>query len=255
MIRRRWVGAAVLVGATFAGAPVAWADGGAYLDLDRTHYLPGQTAQVEGYVSIPRAKQDLVERGPFYVFVVPPRTAVTEGRPIPADAVRAGTVSIERERGRTFELRGSFVVPELAGRSYGLSVCNDPCTISGFREPLTGTISIVATAREGELLTEVSRLNGRNWSLRRQVRKAERANRELQTQLVTAVAERSQMATAIRDLESEAAPGPAPTAERPLLPGWSAVFLGVGLLGLALALVVRRRRRLELGAPDPIASP
>jgi LPXTG-motif cell wall-anchored protein len=38
------------------------------------------------------------------------------------------------------------------------------------------------------------------------------------------------------------------------VPAWSAVFLGVGLLGLALALVVRRRRRLELGAPDPIAT-
>ena len=126
MRRRRWIGAAVLVGATFAGAPVAWADGGAYLDLDRTHYLPGQTARVEGYVSIPRAKQDLIERGPFYVFVVPPRTAVIEGRPIPAEAVRAGTVSIERDRGRTFELRGSFVVPELAGRSYGLSRLQRP---------------------------------------------------------------------------------------------------------------------------------
>ena len=255
MHRRRWIGAAVLVGAMFAGAPVARADGGAYLDLDRTHYLPGQTARVEGYVSIPRAKQDLIERGPFYVFVVPPRTAVTEGRPIPADVVRAGTVSIEQERGRTFELHGSFVVPELAGRSYGLSVCNNPCTISGFREPLTGTISIVATAREGELLTEVSRLNGRNWSLRRQVRKAERANRELRTQLAIAVAEQTQMATAIRDLESAAARAPRPPTDRPLLPPWSPVFLGVALLGLALALVVRHKRRSEPGGPDPIATP
>jgi MYXO-CTERM domain-containing protein len=248
---RRWIGVAVLVGATFGGAPAGWADGGAYLDLDRTHYLPGETARVEGYVSIPRDKQDLIERGPFYVFVVPPRTAVTEGRPIPADAVRAGTVSIERERGRTFELRGSFVVPEVAGRSYGLYVCNDPCTISGFREPLTGTISIVATAREGELLTEVSRLNGRNWGLRRQVRKAERANLDLRTQLAIAVAERSQMATAIRDLESEAR-APRPTAERPLVPGWSAVMLALGLIALALAVLLRRRRPPELRVPDPI---
>ena len=150
MRRRRWIGAAMLVGATLAGTSAASADGGAYLDLDRTHYLPGQTARAEGYVSIPRAKQGLVERGPFYVFVVPGRPAVTEGRPIPADAVRVATVSIQRDRGTTFELHASFVVPDLAGRSYELRVCNDPCTISGFREPLTGTISIVATAREGE---------------------------------------------------------------------------------------------------------
>jgi len=37
---------------------------------------------------------------------------------------------------------------------------------------LTGFISIVATDREGELLTEVSRLNDQTWSLRRQVHKA-----------------------------------------------------------------------------------
>ena len=95
----------------------AWADGGAYLDLDRTHYLPGQTARVEGYVSIPRAKQDLIERGPFYVFVVPPRTAVTEGRPIPAEAVRAGTVSIERDRGTIFELHGVVRRPRARRRA------------------------------------------------------------------------------------------------------------------------------------------
>jgi len=253
MHRRRWIGAAVLVGATFAGAPVAQADGGAYLDLDRTHYLPGQTARVEGYVSIPRAKQDLIERGPFYVFVAPPRTAVLEGRPIPAEAVRAGTVSIERDRGTTFELRGSFVVPELAGRSYGLAVCNDPCTISGFREPLTGFISIVATAREGDLLTEVSRLNDQAWSLRRQVRKGERATLEVRDRLVAAEVARSELAIRVRELEANAGT-PQPTGRRPLVPAWSAVFLGVGLLGLALALVVRRRRRLEPGVPDAIAT-
>ena len=251
MRRRRWIGAAVLVGATFAGTPVAWADGGAYLDLDRTHYLPGQTARVEGYVSIPRAKQDLIERGPFYVFVVPPRTAVIEGRPIPAEAVRAGTVSIERDRRSIFELVGSFVVPELAGRSFGLAVCNDPCTIAGFREPLTGFISIVATAREGELLTEVSRLNDQAWSLRRQVRKAERATLEVRDQLVAAEVARSELAIRVRELEANAET-PELTVRRPLVPAWSAVIVGLGLLGLAFALLLRRKRHLEPIVPDSI---
>jgi hypothetical protein len=251
-MRKGWKIAAVLIVAAFAWPSTAWADGGAYLDLDRTHYLPGETAQFEGYVSIPRASQDLLERGPFYVFVVPPRTAVTERRPIPADAVRAGTVSIERDRGRLFELHGSFVVPELEGRSYALAVCNDPCTISGFREPLTGTISIVATAREGELLTEVSRLHGRTWSLRRQIRRAERATLEVRDQLVAAEVARSELAIRVRELEANAGT-PQPTDRRPLVPAWSAVVLGVGLLGWALALVVRRRRRLGFGVPVPIA--
>jgi hypothetical protein len=255
MRRRRWIGAAMLVGATIGGASVAWADGGAYVDLDRTHYLPGQNARAEGYVSIPRAKQHLTDRGPFYLFVVPERVTMVEGRPIPSEAVRVATVSIERERGTTFELRSSFVVPELAGDSYGLYVCNDPCTISGFREPLTGTISIVATVREGELLTEVSRLNGRVWSLRRQVRKAERENLGLRTQLGVTEVARSELAIKVRELESNAGLAPRTTAERPLVSPLSAVIVGVGLLGLALAIVPRRRRRLELAVPDPVASP
>jgi hypothetical protein len=253
MRRGRWIGAAMLVGATLAAPSVAWADGGAYLDLDRTHYLPGQTARAEGYVSIPRAKQGLVERGPFYVFVVPPRTAVREGRPIPADAVRVGTVSIERERGTTFELRSSFVVPELGGDSYWLYVCNDPCTISGFREPLTGTISIVATAREGKLLTEVNRLNGRMWSLRRQVRKAERADEEHRAQLGSAEVARSELAIRVRELEAAAAAMATSSGRRPVVSTWGALTLAGGLLALALALVVRHGRRPRTGGPHPIA--
>ena len=253
MRRGRWIGAAVLVGATLGWPSVAWADGGAYLDLDRTHYLPGQTAHAEGYVSVPRAKQHLFERGPFYVFVVPPRTVVREGRPIPTNAVRVGTVSIERERGTTFELRSSFVVPELRGDSYWLHVCNDPCTISGFREPLTGTISIVATAREGKLLTEVSRLNGRMSSLRRQVRKAERADEELRAQLGVAEVARSELAIRVRELDAAAARA-TPSGRRPLVSTWAALTLAGGLLALALALVARRRRHLGPAVPDPVGA-
>ena len=62
MRRRRWIGAATIVGMTLAGPTAASADGGAYLVLERTHYLPGQTARAEGYVSVPATKQDLLDR-------------------------------------------------------------------------------------------------------------------------------------------------------------------------------------------------
>jgi LPXTG-motif cell wall-anchored protein len=65
---------------------------------------------------------------------------------------------------------------------------------------------------------------------------------------------RSELAIRVRDLEANAGT-PQPTVRRPLVPAWSAVIVGMGLLGLALALLLRRRRRLELGVPDPIASP
>jgi hypothetical protein len=254
MRRRRWIGAAMFVVAMVGGPSVAWADGGAYIDLDRTHYLPGQTARAEGYVYVPRAKQHLFERGPFYLYLTPERTPLSEGRPIPEGAIRVATLSIERERGTTFELRASFVVPELASRFYALAVCNDPCTISGFREPLTGPISIVATTREGELLTEVGRLNDQVWSLQRQVRKAERADIELRSELLDAEMARSELAIRVRELGSAAASARPSSRGRPLVSTWVAVTLAGGLFALALALVIRRRRRLGPAVPDPIVA-
>ena len=92
MRRRRWIGAATIVGMTLAGPTAASADGGAYLVLERTHYLPGQTARPEGYVSVPATKQDLFDRGPFYLYVVPKRSSLVEERPIPDGAVRVGII-------------------------------------------------------------------------------------------------------------------------------------------------------------------
>ena len=148
--------------------------------------------------------------------------------------------------------RSSHSIGSGTRRSYGLSVCNDPCTISGFREPLTGTISIVATAREGALLTEISRLKGRNWSLRRQVRKYERANLETRALLTDAEIAGSALASRVRELGSIGQPVPPASTPRPLLPGWSAMVLAVGLIALAIAVLVRRRRPPERRVPDPI---
>ena len=255
MRRRRWIGAATIVGMTLAGPTAASADGGAYLVLERTHYLPGQTARAEGYVSVPATKQDLFDRGPFYLYVVPKRSSVVEGRPIPDGAVRVATISITEERGTSFELHASFAVPDLAGDSYGISVCNDPCTISGFREPLTGEISIVATAREGELLTELHRQQNRTWMLRRQVRKAERGTDEVQAQLLDAEVARSELAIEVRKLIA-AGRSPSPTSDRrPLIPGWGAVILTLGLLMVAVAIVTRSRRRFGPLLLDPIEEP
>jgi hypothetical protein len=240
----------MLIGATLGGPSVAWADGGAYVDLDRTHYLPGQTAHAEGYVYVPRAKQHLFERGPFYLYVTQERAPLIEGRPVPERAVRVGTVSIDRERGTEFELSATFVVPQLDGESYALAVCNEPCTISGFRESLTGTISIIATAREGELLNQVDLLKRQAWHLRRQVRTSERADEELRAQLGLAEVGRSELAIRVRELEAAAARA-TPSGRRRSVPTWVALTLAGGLFSLALALVVRRGRRLGPAVPDP----
>ena len=109
--------AAVVVAALI---PATWADadGGAYVELQRTHYLPGQTAVGETYISVPRSDQDQLDRGPFYAYVVPKGSSVSEGKPIPDGVIRVGTFSVERSEGTSFELRISFTVPDVPGDEY-----------------------------------------------------------------------------------------------------------------------------------------
>ena len=80
------------------------------------------------------------------------------GKPIPPGAVRIGTFSVEQSRPKWFELKVSFTVPDVTGDFYSVGMCNDPCTLGGFKEPLIGLISIVQTTREGALLTQRQRL-------------------------------------------------------------------------------------------------
>jgi hypothetical protein len=240
----------------------ALADGGAYVEFDRTHYLPGSTARGEAYVSIPEPKQHVLENGPFYVFVLPPRAWIEEGRPIPDEALLVGTVAIERTRGTEFELRTSFTVPDLPGSYYSVAVCNDPCTVAGFREPLTGDLSIIATAREGKLLTRNSHLWSKTWTLRRQVRKAERMNEELEDRLEYGTERLLEYSDRIEVLEGRLAARNGegttdPTSDdRPLIDAWAFVaILGAmifAVAGIALAVVFSNRAgRVDLPEPDP----
>src|SRR5918992_1992581 len=171
--RRRFL-ATILAGALLlVTAADATANGGAYLEFDRTHYLPGDAGVATTYVSVPRKKVHLFDRGPFYLFAVPNGMSLVEGHPIPTGAIRLGTVTIEEEKD-AHELVADFTVPQIEPGFYEIGVCNDPCTISGFREPLGGSLSIVETRREAELLTANDRLHGQLFGARREARRAER---------------------------------------------------------------------------------
>jgi hypothetical protein len=218
------------------------ADGGAYIDLNRTHYLPGQTAVAETYVTVPRSKQHLLTRGPFYAFLVTGRTWPQEGRPIPDDAVRVGTFTVEHDAGTTFELTAQLSIPDVAGDFYGLALCNDPCTVAGFREPISGTISIVQTAREAALLHERQRLEARSWHLRRELRRDARELDGLRVEFEARERDRAYLAAEVnrlnRALERASS---SDGASRPLVDGWAAGMVG-GLAAGATAVVLVRRR-------------
>jgi hypothetical protein len=238
---------ALLVASTFA-PPSASADGGAYLEFDETYYLPGEVAKVEAYVRVPRAKLGLFDRGPFLLFAVPAGSSLLEGRPIPTGAVRLATLAIDRE-GRDQELSATFRVPDLAWGSHQVEVCNDPCTLTGFREPLTGGFSVVATARERTLLRENGRLTSRAFLLKRQVRKAERRIDDLQQQLEWGVADRGRLFTRIDRLErtlaaahAELSSGSARSGSDP----WRVAGLVlIAILAASVLLLTRRREPTE----------
>jgi len=247
MRARRWLGFVASIAWVLTMMPgEASADGGAYIDLDRTHFLVGSTGHAETYVSVPASKQGLFDRGPFYLFVTPGRSPVTEGRLLPSTAVRLATMTIEHDRGTAFELSASFTVPDLPGDYYALGVCNDPCTISGFREPLTGEISIVQTPREAELLNERQHLSGQIYGLKRDLRKLQRANDDLSSRLEGSGLREAELSAEVGRLRNTLA-GRRRQAGSGGSSSWLPIALWVATIVVAVgAVVVRRRRRAAL---------
>jgi hypothetical protein len=240
-------------------AQAAAADGGAYIQFDRTHYLVGSAAHGVAYVAIPEPRQGLLARGPFYVYLVPGKSWIQEGRPLPEGVIRLAAATIERDSGTIFEISTSFTVPDLPGEYYTIQFCNEPCTISGFRESLSGQISIVQTLREASLLNQQQRLYGKNWHLQRQVRKANKEIEDLQLMIDAAGSERSNLIQQIDDLEAEIVRDQQAPEDirRPLAEGWALVAIAiavlVSLVAVTLGIVFSRRHRPTLVVPDTIA--
>jgi hypothetical protein len=227
---------------------VASANGGAYIEFDGTHHLPGEQVMGEVYVSIPKGDRDLLARGPFYAYLLPGNAFIEEGRPLPDGAIRVGTFTVEPD-GMQTELRVSFTVPDVVGDYYQVGLCNDPCTVSGFGETVSGSVSIVATAREGKLLDQNSKLHARASGLERDVRKAEKAAEEQGAVASSALAEseasQQALTSQVRSLETDLSDARASAAEasgRPLLDPWAAAAIAVSLVAIAWALAWRRRR-------------
>jgi hypothetical protein len=244
---RTLVAATLAIGAVLVLPAAASADGGAFISFDRTHYLAGETANGQGYIFVPTKHQDLLEQGPFYGYLV---NAGPDGSDL-----NVGAVVFERYAEEEFELSLSFVVPDVAGDYYTVRVCNEPCTIAGFQEPLTGTISIVETEREATLLTQNTRLEYRMYSLGRKLRKAERMIGELEATLASqpleenaeTVPAETDPATAPIDPSPVAFVEPAESSDataRPLVEAWALLGLGgtaiVAISCIVLAVILGR---------------
>ena len=255
MRMRHVLAVAITVGAVMVMDPVAArADGGAYMEFDRTHYLPGDVATAEAYVYLLKPQQGRLDRGPFYAYLVTTNRSFPQiGKPIPAGAIRLGTFQVEENRPKWFDLTVSFTVPDVPGDGYTVAICNDPCTVQGFKEPIVGYISIVQTAREGVLLTQNQRLSNRIYALRRAGKKQEKAMAELQGQFDALDLVRSSMSSQMSAMEDRlaAATAAASTREspsRPLLAPSTGIALVLALFALAALILSRKQRGASVPA-------
>lgn len=240
-----------------AGAPSALADGGAYIDLDRTHYLPGQTAVARTYVTVPRPKQELLERGPFSAFLVTGAAWPQEDRPLPDDVIRLGTFSIEPDHGATFQLTARLSIPDVPGDFYPIAVCNEPCTVAGFREPISGYVSIVQTEREAALLDARERLGARLSRARRDLRKTEQELEAVRAEFEAREHDRAYLADEVNRLNRALDRARAAGATPALMRGRGLATAVAVLLVVAAVVSLRRRRAhpLALGPPSRDALP
>jgi hypothetical protein len=238
----------VLVSTVLAVPTTAAANGGASIELDRTHYLAGEEGVATAVVYVPMARRGIFERGPFHLFVAP-GAPLREGRPIPAAAIRLGTFTVEPAGEGYVELRAPFVAPDLTAGFHSVQLCNDPCTVAGFREQLFGAISVVATRREAALLIQNGRLRSRFFGLRQEARRAERrlerVEEDLEAQLSFGASERGRLSSEIERLEARLTATEADLAaarDRGRADPW--IVAGIVVLALVAAVLAFRRRRV-----------
>jgi hypothetical protein len=180
---------AAVIGAQLWTVAPAMANGGAYLSFDQTYYAPGSEVSVEAYVYVPEKRADLLDRGPFWLYALSDGTRFEVGAPIPDGAIRLAALTVVAGDDDEYELEATFPMPAAAPGSYDVAVCNDPCTVSGFGEPLFGVFTLAGSQREIVLLKENEELRARASNLEREVRKVRKDAGEVEATYVTAVAE------------------------------------------------------------------
>jgi hypothetical protein len=233
--------ATVLAGVSVVSAatPATADGGGAYLNFDRTNYLPGQTAVGRTSVAIPLGQRSVLDEGPFYAYLVTGERWPTAGRALPGDVLRIGTFAFHHRTGARFDLVARLTIPDIRGDFYWVSLCNDPCTVNGFSQPVMGYLSIVQTEREARLLAQVRHRTARIADLRRQLRANTKELSTMSSTLTVVENDDRRMNAQVGRLTDAVA---AARARRPLL-DTPAIVAAALLLVLAAAVTLFGRRR------------
>lgn len=216
--------------------------GGPALEWEQIYYMPGEVAIAAGDdLWSPRDGRRGVPRpGVYYLYLRPP-----DNHRLPADedplAIMVGELDVDR---RTRSAIASFVVPDVDGGMYYVSICDSGCE-HAFGNIYSLPIRIVAsnleersflTMRYDDLRRQVFRHSSRaarqDWKLRKQIRRNQAGHDTATGELVGEIVELENQVDRLRARLNGTKP---PDQRLPLLTAGGASVLA----GLAL----RRRRR------------
>lgn len=189
------------------------------------------------------------EDGPFHLWIERGRP-LEEGKPIPESAIQVGTFEMAADG---LSGHAIFVLPALPSGMYSLTVCDNPCTTTGFGEYVQGWLTIVQTPAEGQLLTRIHELKesfrGRSHLLKADLHRAERREQRLKDRLETVGDELEATRAQVDQLVSSASSRSGSASERALIDGAAGAWIASGLLVIA-ALIIRTRRGPRIIVPD-----
>lgn len=256
-MRGRLVVVSVLaIAVTVLPSTPAHAGGWDSLIFPREHYLVGEVASVRSeFFAGALDGTGSLDGGPYYAYLLPESRdelfAMIEPPTIPESAIRLGALQIEgavvHDGGRYGVASLTFTVPEVPTGRYAIGFCDDPCTHSTVGWLAWGSITVVHTPYEGTLLGRIGRFEQQQWSLKRDVRKAEHKTREIRVTLGDARAALQAARNADATLTKE--PISAPPAAPPSAPHESEVTwwvaLMAGALGIGVGAMLGRRRRRQ----------
>jgi hypothetical protein len=265
MRARRPLGLATILVLAMLWPTQASAGGYDALHFRRDHYLVGEVAATTDVF----LAGELEDAGPldgraYYAYLLPQSATQSGFGMIDAPTIPEGSILLGAlQVSAPFEPKGysgtyaraslTFTVPDVPTGDYAIGFCDDPCE-HGFVGWLAwGSIRIVHTEREGEMLANLDRQQVEEWRLRQDLRRSVRDAEDLAIELGEAKAAlRLERLDATTPSERVVA---VPTAAEDDGAGfaWWQTLLGAAIgLGAGLWLGRRRRVRDTFVVPDTV---
>lgn len=245
----------------------AQAGGWDSLHFRRDHYLVGEVAATTDvfFAGELRGAGPLDGRA-YYAYLLPQsatqaRFGMIDAPTIPEGSIRLGVLEIsapfdpKRYEGQYARASLTFAVPDVPTGDYAIGFCDDPCQHGYVGWLAWGSIRIVHTAREGELLAALDRQELEAWKVRHDLRRAEHEMEDLRAELDEVRSDlRFERMNAVTPSERIVT---VPTGERDAAGfgfAWWLALLGVtAAFGAGLAIGARRRGdQAAIVVPDTV---